>query len=77
MTNGMKADEAELVKALQNTPPNVALAPFEAGQMLGIPEKRLMYIFKKWTGRGWFESGVSTRTGWLTRAGADVFESQL
>jgi hypothetical protein len=31
--------------------------------------KRLEAILRKWGRRGWFESGISTRTGWMTPDG--------
>lgn len=35
-------------------------------EKLGINEKRVDYILEKWSGRGIWDSGVTTRTGWFT-----------
>jgi hypothetical protein len=34
---------------------------------LGIHPKRAYGLIEKWTLRGWWEYGVSLRTGWFTR----------
>ena len=32
---------------------------------IGINEKRAVYILEKWSGRGLWNSGVTTRSGWF------------
>ena len=60
----MKPDEAKLLKGIQDgKPPKVVAAD------LGMHEKRLQYILLKWTDKGWWDYGVSARTGWLTDKG--------
>lgn len=39
--------------------------------------KRDEYVLAKWEKRGWWDSGVSTRSGWLTPAGRAHFESVI
>lgn len=35
---------------------------------IGIYEKRATYLLDKWTGRGWWDYGVTLRSGWFTDA---------
>ena len=39
--------------------------------------RRLYRVLEKWTDRGWWEYGVSPRTGWLTRAGIAAFAQEI
>ena len=66
-----KPDELKLMRAvLANGGRNVATtAPHFLHQQLGIPENRATYLFHKWTGKGWWDWGVTPRTGWLTPEG--------
>ena len=41
----------------------------EIGERHGIPTKRVHYLLEKWSGKGWWESGVTARTGWFTPDG--------
>lgn len=34
--------------------------------VLSIPEKRAYYLLDKWTNNGWWDYGVSLRSGWFT-----------
>lgn len=36
---------------------------------LGIHPKRGLYLAGKWSDKGWWEYGVTLRSGWLTAAG--------
>ncbi len=38
-----------------------------------IPEKRAAWLFEKWSLKGWWDWGVSPRTGWLTEEGRAAF----
>lgn len=38
-------------------------------------DKQLMYYLEKWDLKGWWESGVSTRTGWFTPEGIEHFKN--
>lgn len=62
----MKPDERDMLRLLQS---DAALRPFEAAERVGMYPKRAERVFEKWTGKGWLESGVSNRTGWLTETG--------
>lgn len=35
-------------------------------ERMGIPDKRAHYLLEKWSVKGWWESGVSLRSGWFT-----------
>lgn len=39
----------------------------EVGAELGIHAKRVEYLLDKWSERGWWDYGISARTGWFTR----------
>lgn len=61
----MKPDERLLLLAVARLGPHQF--PFNvAGNM---HPKRLNYLLEKWTSKGWFDYGVSARTGWLTPLG--------
>ena len=32
----------------------------------GMNDKRAHYLANKWAGRGWWDSGVTLRSGWFT-----------
>ena len=70
----VKPDERELMTLVAEShggpynPNNGSLLDDLAGQM-GMHPKRAIGIAEKWERRGWWDSGVSTRAGWLTPAG--------
>lgn len=66
----MKDDERVLLFVLQRT--NGREFPRDVARALGIPQKRAAYICEKWTGKGWYDYGVSVLTGWLTDEGRRV-----
>lgn len=37
--------------------------------------KQEYYYLEKWTGKGWWEYGVSMRTGWLEKEAYEYFHS--
>lgn len=37
-----------------------------------VHPKRLGYLLEKWTDKGWWDYGVSARTGWFTPEGVQV-----
>jgi len=39
--------------------------------MLGIPEKRAVYILQKWADKGWYDHSVNVMAGWLTDKGME------
>jgi len=43
--------------------------PRWAWDRIGMHPKRATAMLDKWVGKGWWEYGVSLRTGWLTDAG--------
>jgi len=60
--------------------------PWDVAPRLGIHPKRAQYLYQKWTDKGWFNYGVSARTGWLEPeglaeakrlAGVDKFPSEM
>jgi hypothetical protein len=48
--------------------------PMELWDTIG---KREAYILEKWEGRGWWDSGVSLRAGWLTAAGREALPGAI
>jgi hypothetical protein len=44
----------------------------DIGMSLGMCEKRADYILEKWERKGWWDSGVTVRTGWLTPQGLEA-----
>lgn len=61
----MKADERAML-----------LYIFEHGDcsLIDYPmnEKRKAYLCEKWTARGWYDYGVTARSGWLTADGKEI-----
>jgi hypothetical protein len=39
--------------------------------LFNIPHKRGYYLLEKWDDKGWWEYGVSLRTGWFTSKAPD------
>src|SRR5690242_14393266 len=69
----MKPDERILLLALAREPDEARRTfPRDVVQCLGMSEKRAEYILNKWERKGWFESGVSLGTGWLTSTGYKI-----
>ena len=66
----MKPQELAFYKAVwdahQHRDPHEHKYPGDIAKELDIPEKRAHYWLEKWIRKGWFECGVSVRTGWLT-----------
>lgn len=62
-----KPDELELMRVL--THPHGHFRD-GAGDLVDVT-KREAYVLAKWSARGWWESGVSLRSGWLTERGRD------
>jgi len=73
----MKDDEVRfLVKLARERPKQAADGPFAdaVGASLGIHPKRVDYLLQKWTDKGWWNYGVSARSGWLEPAGIEAAE---
>lgn len=72
-----KPDEIAMMKEALN---NTNAVPFERC-FRNVPEgmniKRFLFILYKWVGRGWFDYGVSLRTGWLTPEGVAALSAFL
>jgi hypothetical protein len=71
----MKPDEATFLLKLYEMQPNqCARGVFatEVASTLGIHHKRATYLLLKWTEKGWWEYGVSPRSGWFTPLGLSV-----
>ena len=70
----IKADEVLFLKTLASERPRQTKGPFatDIGVRLGIPVKRAEYLLKKWSRRGWWNCGVSLRSGWLEAPGLEV-----
>jgi len=72
-----KPDEIALYAALRARSHTVGSGPFavrspgsiyaikEEAARLGIPEKRAFALVSKWSGRNWWNYGVSLRGGWF------------
>ena len=75
----MKEDERQLLAALRSEHPgpyksdgariHVVRFADHAGRDLGIHPKRVHYLLLKWADRGWWDYGVSVRSGWFTPEG--------
>lgn len=68
----MKDDERQFLAALSvNRPRQIADGVFatDVATKIGMNEKRALYLLGKWTDKGWWEYGVSLRSGWFTAAG--------
>lgn len=62
----MKEDEKELLIAIylsEKTNVRDIIAKIE------IPYKRCLYLLEKWSGKGWYDYGVTLDLGWLTEKG--------
>ncbi len=61
-----KPDEIALYAALRNrgNGDDRPLAD-EVGARLGIHHRRVLALLEKWTSNGWWNYGVSARTGWF------------
>jgi hypothetical protein len=66
----MKPDEAALLLALQESKEQCYVRNLVRD--LQIPEKRAAYICDKWSGKGWYDYGVSVLAGWLTEEGKAI-----
>lgn len=64
----VKPDEIAL-RAKVGAADGKACAAWEASEALRMHPKRLNAILEKWYGKGWWEFGVSLRSGWLTADG--------
>lgn len=68
----MKDDERAFLLALDARTISLRarhLTALDGGAGINIPEKRAEYLLEKWSRAGWWDYGVSARTGWLTDAG--------
>lgn len=68
-----KADEIALYATLRERAPGSGVDGQpglyfvkDAALFLGIPEKRMFGLLLKWSGRGWWDYGVTARSGWFT-----------
>ena len=65
----MKAeDEEALFRRLARYKPGTVF-PYTIVEELKLVPKAARATLEKWYRKGWFESGVSIETGWLTKAG--------
>lgn len=63
----MKPDEESLMLKLIKRGKSPRPSAWEVAESVGMPYKRARYILRdKWTGRGWYDYGISWRGGWLT-----------
>lgn len=63
----MKPDEAVFLRAVADMPHGWFVR--DVMERLPVPWKRLLYLLKKWTRKGWYEYGVNPELGWLTFRG--------
>lgn len=73
----MKDDERALLALLADDAARAGRFADEVGGGIGIHHKRVNYILLKWADRGWWDYGVSARTGWLTREGRKAAQEVL
>jgi hypothetical protein len=45
-------------------------------ESLHIPNNRLIYLLYKFSGKGWYEWGVSPMAGWITKEGIEYLNDQ-
>lgn len=70
----MKEKEKLFIKELLKNNPK----PYEAGIAMDYSDdKQFMYYLEKWTRKGWWDYGVSLRSGWFTPEGVDHFKKLL
>lgn len=69
-----KADEIALYVTLRQRAPGSEHSGrpgldfvMDTALFLGIPGKRLYALLLKWAARGWWDYGVTARSGWFTR----------
>lgn len=65
-----KPDEIALFALMRASPGVLVDAGFPcevAGDALGIPRKRVYSLLDKWADCGWWDYGVSLRSGWFTK----------
>lgn len=76
MSQPVKPDEMALRAAVladrKSQPHTSGTFLDELAQGLGIPDSRSYYIGSKWTDKGWWDYGVSLRSGWLTPKGIEA-----
>ena len=76
----MKPDEQQLLIRMLRDRPGLGAAPTctatELAAKLSMNEKRAEYLLGKWTDKGWWDYGVSLRTGWLTEKGLEEARKQ-
>jgi hypothetical protein len=49
--------------------------PYKAGEAVKYSDdKQCLYYLEKWTKKGWWEYGVTLRSGWFTQEGIKHFE---
>lgn len=41
----------------------------------GVNDKRYHYVLSKWSDRGWWNYGVSLRSGWLESVGREAMQA--
>ena len=58
----MKPDELALWEALL-----AGESPRDAGERLGVPPKRVLYLCHKWADQGDYDYGVAADLGWVSR----------
>lgn len=62
------ADEEALFRRLARYKPGMVF-PYTVVEELKLIPKAARATLEKWYRKGWFESGVSIETGWLTKEG--------
>lgn len=66
----MKSDELQLLKVALAWHGRKGRPLMDAlGAEFGMHHKRIQFLLEKWGDKGWWECGVSERTGWLTDKG--------
>lgn len=71
----MKDKEKQLLKRLLKLCDYKPYKPNKAFKF--SDDKQNMHYLEKWTSKGWWEYGVSLRTGWFTPEGIEYFKSIL
>lgn len=67
----MKEREQKLVQNLMKL---TYAKPYKAGMAIElVTDKQIHYYLEKWAENGWWDYGVSVRSGWFTPEGVEHF----
>jgi len=68
----MKPDEKEFLKRCQQSKREIRVRDIINSVDFTMNYKRAWYILEKWSGKGWYDYGVSLDLGWMTEEGMAI-----